>query len=465
MKESRLSFTITENSSFETSRAQLTELLNQNLDFHTQNSNYASHNFHSFPAKFPPQLPRHFIQGLSNPGDTILDPMQGSGTTIIEAILAGRRVVGTDIDPLALLITNVKTTPINPLTVISCNQEIHRKAYAVYLDRPNSLLRALESRWDKETRDFVDYWFDTDTQLAIMALIMEIEKIEDLSISNFFKLAISGIIITKSGGVSLALDLAHTRPHRAKVIYKANGEILEGHQYLEKSTVNLKHATKILRSPFVEFDKRVLTNLRGLIKPELEQDIPKVIYGNAEELPIASNSIDLIITSPPYASNAIDYMRAHKFSLVWLGYPIKELSEKRESYIGGEVLTNVAFEPLPIFTTSIVAEVEEADKKKGQVLRRYYSEMARVLHEMYRVLKPGKSAIVVVGNSIMRNINTQTQNCLADIGQSFGFEVPGIGIRILDRNRRMLPAGKIVNYESQIQQRMHEEYVIGFIKP
>ncbi len=464
MRESRLSFTLTETSLLESSRALLTELINQNLDFHTHNSNYASHNFHSFPAKFPPQLPKHFIQGLTAPGDTILDPMQGSGTTIVEAILAGRRAVGTDIDPLALLITNVKTTLINPLTVIAYKQEIQRKAYAAYLDRPNSLLKALETRWDKETREFVDYWFDTDTQLSIMALIMEIEKIEDVSISNFFKLAISGIIITKSGGVSLALDLAHTRPHRAKVIYKANGEILEGHEYLEKSIANLKHATKILRSPFVEFDKRVLTNLRGLIKSDQEQFLPRLIFGDAEELPIASNSIDLIITSPPYASNAIDYMRAHKFSLVWLGYPIKELSEKRETYIGGEVLTNFAFEPLPNFTAGIVAEVETADKKKGQVLRRYYSEMARVMYEMYRVLKPGKSAIVVVGNSLMRNINTQTQNCLADIGRSLGFEVPGIGVRNLDRNRRMLPAGKIVNYESQIQQRMHEEYVIGFIK-
>lgn len=69
-------------------RKDLVSLLHQDLDFHDQDSGYASHNFHSFPAKFPPQLPRTFIQDLTDPGDVVLDPMVGSGTTIVE----GRRL-------------------------------------------------------------------------------------------------------------------------------------------------------------------------------------------------------------------------------------------------------------------------------------------------------------------------------------------------------------------------------------
>ncbi|NIS37806.1 hypothetical protein GWN91_01160 [Candidatus Saccharibacteria bacterium] len=91
--------------------------------------------------------------------------------------------------------------------------------------------------------------------------------------------------------------------------------------------------------------------------------------------------------------------------------------------------------------------------------------MTRTLREMFRVLKPGKAAIVVVGNSIMRGKDTETQNCLSDIGKAIGFEIPKIGTRKLDRNKRMLPAGETINKDSQIQKRMHEEYVIGFIKP
>ena len=65
----------------------------------------------------------------------------------------------------------------------------------------------------------------------------------------------------------------------------------------------------------------------------------------------------------------------------------------------------------------------------------------------------------------MRGIDTEIPACLAEIGQSLGFEVPKIGVRQLDRNRRMMPASSKIDRSSQIQQRMHEEYVIGFYKP
>jgi tRNA G10 N-methylase Trm11 len=65
----------------------LTALLSQDLDCGDNNRNHGLHTFHSFPAKFPPQLPRKFIQELTHPGDIVLDPMVGSGTTVIEAFL------------------------------------------------------------------------------------------------------------------------------------------------------------------------------------------------------------------------------------------------------------------------------------------------------------------------------------------------------------------------------------------
>jgi hypothetical protein len=84
---------------------------------------------------------------------------------------------------------------------------------------------------------------------------------------------------------------------------------------------------------------------------------------------------------------------------------------------------------------------------------------------MFRVLRPGRSAIVVVGSSTLKGKDTQTGNCLADIGQTIGFEIPKIGIRNLHRDKRMTPAGKKLDLDSQIQQRMHQEFVIGFYKP
>ncbi|WP_449245069.1 DNA methyltransferase [Desulfobacca acetoxidans] len=446
-------------------RERLISLLSQNLDFHNQQSSYASHNFHAFPAKFPPQLPRAFIEALTSANDIVLDPMMGSGTTIVEAFLSGRRGLGIDIDPLARLISQVKVTPLDCKIIYAVGHELFHQASRFVQEKADELRNFANYRWDAKSREFIDYWFAPETQLELAALIKLIEEITDPGLRAFFTVVFSAVIITKSGGVSLALDLAHTRPHRAKMIINKSGEAVPLMALPEELSPRLKLLTKTLRSALTEFEARFRQNLKGL--PEIRSDrfTPTLCGGNAQCLPLRSDTVDLIVTSPPYASNAIDYMRAHKFSLVWLGYPIVQLSTKRKEYIGSEDMTDIHLAELPSHTAGVVATVTLSDKKRGRVLHRYYSEMTLTLQEMLRVLKPGKAAIVVVGNSMMRGIDTEIPACLAEIGQNLGFEVPRIGIRHLDRNRRMMPAGSKIDRSSQIQQRMHEEYVIGFYKP
>ncbi len=136
----------------------------------------------------------------------------------------------------------------------------------------------------------------------------------------------------------------------------------------------------------------------------------------------------------------------------------------RKEYIGGESVQNIQFETLPDYAENMVLKLSETDMKKGLVLRRYYSEMKQSLKEMLRVLKPDKAAVVVVGSSSMRETDTETGKCIAEIGEQTGFKLIKIGVRDLDRNKRMLPAGNQINLKSQIQQRMHQEYVIGLYK-
>jgi len=439
----------------------LSELLQGDLDFHQMQSSYASHNFHSFPAKFPPQLPHVFIQNLTNVGEIVLDPMNGSGTTVLEARLAKRIGIGLDIDPLALKISQVKTCSLKPLAVYETGLRLLKAARMMLDTSPEIIENYLQSRWDDETRQFVDYWFLKSVQRELASLRIQIEKIDDLALRRFFDVVFSGIIITKSGGVSMALDLAHTRPHRVKQVLDKNSQILFSE--IEESQPVRSHWVKKYRSPFEEFEKKLKVNIRGL------QEITSLpvyhILSDAQKIPLKDNIVDLIVTSPPYASNAIDYMRAHKFSLVWLGYSISSLSSKRSEYIGAESQPRTSAEVLPAYTQSVIVDISSLDKRKGMALERYYSEMKRVLKEIYRVLKPGKCAIVVVATSILRGRNTQTHLCLADIGKQLGFIVPEIGVRNLDRDKRMMPATLQNNSESQIQQRMHEEYVIGFYKP
>lgn len=69
-----------------------------------------THNFYKYPARFSPKFVRAVIEHFSEPGDLVLDPFMGGGTTIVEALALGRNAIGTDISSLAVFVAEVKTT-------------------------------------------------------------------------------------------------------------------------------------------------------------------------------------------------------------------------------------------------------------------------------------------------------------------------------------------------------------------
>ena len=363
--------------------------------------------------------------------------MAGSGTAIVEALILRREAFGFDIDPLAIRLCTVKTKWLDRGGLDRGGIEIIQNAKRILSARAD-LRKELEKRFDEETRDFINYWFLPETQLELLSLIRTIQESTEHPFRDFFELVFSSAIIAKSGGVSLARDLAHSRPHRDE--------------------------KKKPRNAILEFQLRLAKILKRF--QNLPQRIKRVILGqrNAKELPLPSNSIDLIVTSPPYA-NAIDYMRAHKFSLIWFGYPISSLSEMRSRYIGSERAGHGLTIELPPKVDADVRKLEQRDASKARILRKYLAEMKEVLSEMNRVLRPGKAAVLVVGPSVMRGMEVQTHEYLAEIGESIGFRRAGVQKRQIDRDRRMLPVSFGRNGDSTIEQRMHEEFVVGLVKP
>ena len=416
-------------------RQRLRALLAGDLNFHGADSSYASHDVHAFAAKFPPQLPRAFIRGLTAPGDVVLDPMMGSGTTIVEALLEGRRGIGLDIDPLALRVSQAKTIPMSVDDLRSIGLKVISQAQDLVSDHG---IERLIQKFDSRTKAFIDYWFYPKTQRELAALVLSMQTVDVSLVRRFLELTFSSIIVTKSGGVSRARDLAHSRPHLDK----------------EK---NPKNALE-------QFSLRLQKNIKSMSHLDTKGAIAAPLPGDARSMPLKNEVIDLIVTSPPYA-NAIDYMRAHKFPLVWLGESVVNLTELRARYIGSEKNHGTQYAELPDKTESIIRQLEKRDRKKSSVLWKYFTEMKAVLAEMYRVLRKDSPAIVDVGPSIMRGIDVQTHHCLSEIAQETGFSVVGVVQRRLDRNKRMMPARFGKKTDSMIEQRMHEEYVIGLLKP
>ena len=243
---------------------------------------------HPFPARMAPELIWDELPDHSPRRLRVLDPMAGSGTTLVTAKLRGHQAIGYDRDPLAVLIArswlaNVKT------------DDVERKA-AKLLAKARSRARdikiadAYPRSADDETRAFVRYWFDTTNRIQLTVLSESISRLHDASLRDLMWCAFSRLIITKNIGVSLAMDISHSRPHRS----------------YEKAPVNA----------FDRFKRAVYQVIKSspFSKHDVHHPAGSMDLADARKLPIGNRSVDMVITSPPYL-NAIDYLRGHKFSL------------------------------------------------------------------------------------------------------------------------------------------------------
>jgi len=413
----------------------LSHLLKHDLTFEGESTAYATHNIHTFAAKFPPQLPRLFINELARPGELVLDPMVGSGTTVVEAMLAGRTGIGIDLDPLASLMARVKSTPLDLPQCAYVGTRVLQQARSSLCPVTDDELRCIYSR---KAIEFFHYWFEDHSIAELYALVRAMEAIEDTDIRSFLQVVFSSVIITKSGGVTRARDLAHSRPHR-DLSRKVEHNALD--LFRERLTAAIKSLESIVDAPGYAWTVRA----------------------DARCLPLADGSVHLVVTSPPYAANAIDYMRAHKFSLMWLGHEPKILTDLRRRYIGAE-LQSPTLELSSETANRIIQTLIRKDERRAAVVAYYFRDMESALREMLRVTAEGRAVILVVGSSTIQGVGIKAPAVIAELAASAGFSLVGVAKREILRSARMMPTSHNSSRKG-IEARMHEEGVIGLIKP
>lgn len=393
---------------------------------------------HPFPARMAPGIA---LEALGKGSGTlrVLDPMAGSGTVLAVARANGHRAFGVDLDPLSVLLADVWTRTVNAELIRDKAYEILHRAKSAFDLLPAG--QAYPAGSDGETRDFIRYWFDEYARRQLTALSAAISRLHDDSTRKVLWCAFSRLIITKTAGASLAMDLSHSRPHR--------------------------RFTRAPIKPFNRFIAAVETIIANCPQSGSGAVGPATVVkrGDARRLGIESESIDLVLTSPPYL-NAIDYMRCSKFSLVWMGYNVGEIRQIRGESIGAEVSSQDALES--DWVKSILKELKlnpALSTRDHALLARYAWDMGHALGEASRVLRRRGRAVYVVGDSMSRGTFIRNSMIVTLVAQQRGLSLVSQQSRSLPANRRYLPPPKRMASSHAMDARMRREVVIAFKKP
>lgn len=392
---------------------------------------------HPFPARMAPGIALDIIDAEPN-SIRVLDPMMGSGTVLAVARARGHSAVGVDIDPLAVLLARVWTTAVDVSKVERKAVEVLHRAKSDFSSRRAS--EAYPRCADSETRKFIRYWFDDYARRQLTSLAEAIHGVRDERVRNALWCAFSRLIITKQSGASLAMDLSHSRPHKVF------------------DTAPVK--------PFNKFLAAVHHVLKNCICSDQRDRGPatKVSLGDARKLSIASGTIDLVLTSPPYL-NAIDYMRCSKFSLVWMGYTVGELGGIRTESVGTECGDQDAYENEEI--QEIITDLKlspELSARNEAVLAHYIEDMRGAVEEAARVLSPDGRAVYVVGENTVRGTFIPNAKIVTAVAELSGLKVDSRRSRELPANRRYLPPPTTRNAPEALGGRMRREVILSFSK-
>ncbi len=407
---------------------------NSILNIVTRDVNTHTHGFHKYPAKFIPHIPKWAITKYlnGNKDKNILDPFCGSGTTLVEGVLAGYNTIGVDIDPLSAMISKVKTTRLDEKELKNISEwlvkELNTKKKGIF--KP-----------DCET---IEHWFTKDAILKlsiIRTLINQIpekfgdnKKVKD--IQDLLLICFSSIIrkVSNADDESQKTYVSHTKikePKEVNSLFLSQLDLFVDRAIKFSLTTSSKTKSKIIVSSSAD-------------------SLAKKLNGK---------KIDLAVTSPPYIK-AIDYIYNQMVELFWIGDLFQmqtqtKQNEKKTHYIGNKQISKVEFKNYTPYNTILsiekldekLKEVYDKDKKNGHkhsyVAFKYFAEMEKHFLEMSKCLTTGTHYVLVVGDSNVSDVFFDTASFLIEIAERNGFRITNKwGYKIKNRFMRFDRKGR-----------------------
>lgn len=360
--------------------------VNQELAFSNipRNENqYLTHAYHRYPAKFIPTLAAHLIKKNSDEGDLICDPFGGCGTSLVEAKVNGRYSIGIDINPLAALISRTKITPIDPKRL---NDAIAFLLTEIKLQKNPSF---------RVNSEKLRFWFDEETINKLSLIYSVIQTTDDRDLRRFYQCAFSHILKNCS-------------------------------KWLMKSIKPTVNRYKIPADPFYIFPKHLKFMARknldfyNKVRNENYAQIKSTFYiRDARRTNLLPNSIDYILTSPPYVTS-YEYADLHQLSILWFEYTDDWLKFKKK-FIGTSHRIAKNKNIYSAIGEEIIKKLMYNDAALARGVKTYYEDMADFILESKRILKSGKKASLVIGNTMISGVDILNAEVCFEQMQNLGF--------------------------------------------
>lgn len=303
------------------------------------------HKTHWFPGNFIPQIPAALIEVLSRPGDLVLDPFGGSGTTVLEAARLGRRAIYSDAVSACVTIARAKVAAMTEGVASATVTQVEHALTWDHACHSDEVGKSGEGS-DPE----LERWYHPRTlaQLRyIWKLLEQLDGPDRLTLCLLFS--------------DLLFSCASTGGARTRT-----GKLRRHHWGWIADNVSPK---ELACHDAVEGFR---TRLRWLPTPIAVEHQPIVHQGEARSLSVPSESVDLIVTSPPYVG-VIDYVKANRLLYLWMNWPF---DQERAGEIGARF-----------------------KRRRPAIVAEYLGDMAACWREFHRVLKPGGAAAIVIGES------------------------------------------------------------------
>ncbi len=406
--------------------------VDKSWDFEDANTKTLTHCFHSYPAMMIPQVAARLIEKYGKNANLLFDPYCGTGTSLVEANVKNINAVGTDLNPLARLIAEAKTTPINIQTL------------DLYLKDFNDWIFSLRFGIKKNNSfiipkfDNIDYWFTKDVQIKLAILKHYIDNIDNEQIRKFFLVAFSETVretsLTRNGEFKL---------------YRISEKNLE--------TFN--------PDVYALIENKLSRNRKGLISflNAKKNNTTSKIYSfntvfNIPREILPDSSVDIVVTSPPYGDSrtTVAYGQFSRLANQWLGF--QEASKLDNEMMGGKRPIKVERFGINVLD-EIIEQIGNKDEKRVKDVYSFYKDYLSSINNISKVIKKNGFACLVVGNRRVKSITLPTDEITSEMFKLNGFQHIETIIRRIP-NKRMPLKNSPTNVKGKKDSTMNYEYIV-----